>query len=115
MTDCELLLLAAKAIGGECLEIDDPADRLGASFYRPDDWSSGHFWNPLVDDGDALRLAAYLGFELSTDSRGVGARTTCGASPSANATAPECSEAEHLKQIRRCIVRAAAEIGKTMP
>ncbi|WP_092316361.1 hypothetical protein [Pseudomonas saponiphila] len=114
MTDRELLELAAKAIGGECLEIDDPADRLGASFYGPNDWSSGHYWNPLVDDGDALRLAAATGLIVSCDGRGIEAKTVYGAIPSACAAESEYGPHDHMARIRRAIVRAAAEIGKAM-
>lgn len=46
-TDRELLELAAKAAGRRI----DPIDAM----HGPEDWVC---WNPLTDDGDALRLAA---------------------------------------------------------
>jgi hypothetical protein len=86
MTDQELLELAAKACGLE-------EAKLRIEFNQ---------WNPLTDDGDALRLAVKLNF-LTT----------------------ECVEdwkwcrdkAEHAKvceHYRCAITRAAAEIGKGM-
>ena len=48
-TDRELLELAAKAIG---------LDLVKYSSHLKDDWID--FWNPLTDDGDALRLAVKL-------------------------------------------------------
>ena len=53
-TDRELLELAAKAAG------------LNYSFeygcYFDDEYEQGCDWNPLDDDGDALRLAVKLGW-----------------------------------------------------
>lgn len=117
MTDKELLELAAKAAGIEIKHYnkDDPNDR-----YYPDDckpngpsllcWNLGE-WNPLTDDGDALRLAVKLGIGFSfgiQDGRVVasGAESVLG-------------EWEDIKKdpyaaTRRAIVRAAAEIGKEM-
>lgn len=49
--DKELLELAAKAAG-----IDGDYSKRANSIAHPDG-----YWNPLTDDGDALRLAAKLG------------------------------------------------------
>lgn len=113
MSDRELLELAAKAISlkGEWsdywgLREERPSlDGYGTTLYT---------WDPLEDDGDALRLAAILGLMLNTHGMGVGAHTTPGQTPEAHATAPECDDANHMSSLRRCIVRAAAEIGKAM-
>jgi hypothetical protein len=86
MTDRELLELAAKAIGLE-------EAKMRIEFNQ---------WNPLQDDGDALRLAVKL-----------------------NLLTTECVEdwkwcrdkTEHVDvcaSYRRAIVRAAAEIGRGM-
>ena len=85
MNDRELLTLAAKAAG---IEIDHwRADKMPvvAELFR------GHLanyedWNPLTDDGDALRLAVKLRLSviLSTDgpvmvmSHNVGIAESCG-------------------------------------
>ena len=101
MTDRELLELAAKAAGIE-LWVDS------VSGYRngPD----GDTWNPITDDGDAMRLAVRLRLCISppdpylnkvyVSAPGAGAVEDCGDDPYA--------------ATRRAIVRAAAEIGKGM-
>ena len=61
MTDQKLLELAAKAVG--------------LSFASQNATSHGVYcnnatwWNPLTDDGDALRLAVNLGINVRTPSR----------------------------------------------
>ena len=62
MSDRELLELAAKAAG-----IEHGADRFdsGISLTLPDGrHKSMPKWNPLTDDGDALRLAVKLEIDL---------------------------------------------------
>jgi len=107
MSDRELLELAAKASDLKVIQYSEGYG-LGVE-------GDGVWWNPLGNDGQALRLAATLGLVLNTHGMGVGARTTPGQSPEAHATAPECDDANHMSSLRRCIVRAAAEIGRAMP
>lgn len=93
MTDKELLELAAKAAA------------------IPIDWipKYSHLrsnWNPLINDGDALRLAVTLCIDIDIEPFGC------------------CTEDRFIENItektdlfiatRRAIVRAAAEIGKAM-
>jgi len=100
MSDRELLELAAKAAGVE-LKYDtfgqsENADRVYC------------YWNPLTDDGDALRLAVRLNIRFGgrlwpdtiTFYGGHEFREPTAGDPSAST--------------RRAIVRAAAEIGKQM-
>ena len=54
MTDRELLELAAKAIG---MDIEFFGDENGFDCVTDEQ----EYWNPLTDDGDALRLAVKLG------------------------------------------------------
>ena len=101
-SDSELLELAAKAQG-----IELKYDKLGELI--------DYYWNPLVYDGDALRLAVKLRISVHL------AET-----PAGN---PECGFAIHKDHgpkwnyisavdddpyaaTRRAITRAAAEIGK---
>ena len=94
MTDRELLKLAAKTAGitldGWCSEDDD-----GKAGFR--DWTAGLIWNPLEDDGDALRLAVKLRIDVfpwqnkTQDERTIGLEAAT----------------------RRAIVHAAAEIGRS--
>ena len=103
MDDRELLELAAKAAG-----IDER--RL------PDAWPNrfdDDQWNPLIDDGDALRLAVKLGIDLEWRNDG---RVAAYGILSVNGrcfAAFESSREERYAATRRAIVRAAAEIGKT--
>jgi hypothetical protein len=90
MTDRELLELAAKAAGMEV--IHDAADR-GLWIHGVEDE-----WNPITDDGDALRLAVKLGMFMRQLVREI-PRSEYVADPYA--------------ATRRAITRAAAEIGRT--
>lgn len=111
MTDRELLELAAKAAGlnikSYAVDTDDKFIHLivGPKFTK-----EKIAWNPLADDGDALRLAVTLGLAVSIDCTG---RTTY-------AHAEECWQTlqphnnDPYAATRRAIVRAAAEIGRSM-
>ena len=90
MTDRELLELAAKAAGldvrwyaNDCLQVADKCNGFAGK------------WNPLTDDGDALRLAVKLFLFVDT---AAGAPDSFGAELAYAAT-------------RLAIVRAAAAIG----
>jgi len=96
MTDRELLELAAKAVG-----IYLTIEYLGHEKYKPD-------WNPLLDDGDALRLAVKLRLEVC-----VWDTDTTVLTPNDNiSTISEPTEGDPYAATRRAIVRAAAEIGR---
>lgn len=104
MTDRELLELAAKAGGYQympangCIVVDGIPGR----------------WNPLTDDGDALRLAATLGIDVEWRADG---RVAAYRHANANGycfTALESSREDRAANVRRAIVRAAAEIGRCM-
>jgi hypothetical protein len=117
MTDRELLELAAKAAGhGDVWSLDEHPDVTyigprydgGTVRYR--------VWNPLTDDGDALRLAVKLRIniehaeKLGRKSHGVNCwpvgRGDCGHM--------ENDLRDYGAATRRAIVRAAAEIGREM-
>ncbi len=108
MNDRELLELAAKAAG-------NPQGKhvaLGGLLMAND-----LYWNPLVDDGDALRLAVKLGIDLM-----FGLQMQDGVSCT-TAMFPLADDWDAVSEpvndnlqaaTRRAIVRAAAEIGKGM-
>ena len=104
MTDRELLEAAAKAAGiaGEW--------QAGAFFIGdqidPDYGPMVRAWNPLRNDGDALRLAVAL--ELDFMVRSAPFKATVSA-PGGHWV--EESGADRLTATRRAIVRAAAAIG----
>ena len=95
ITDKKLLELAAKAAG---MTIETHYVDGGASVWEGErhhsDWIPD--WNPLDDDGDALRLAVQL--KMWTHS-GMGCFQ---------------NEPDPYAATRRAIVRAAAEIGRNM-
>jgi len=112
MKDRELLEMAAKAAGSGVV-----ATPSGAWYEWYNEGANGRPWNPLTDDGDALRLACDLGLRVYPI-----ARTNTGAACSAvgSVTCERLSEVVDLAldtrtATRRAIVRAAAEIGRAMP
>ena len=113
MTDREMLELAARAAGlKEFTEINGRF-AVRTRFTGMQDWSP---WNPLTDDGDALRLAVKLELILCVRREGVTDATMH--APRTGMT-PYLSFLEQHKDdpyaaTRRAIVRAAAEIGRQM-
>jgi hypothetical protein len=105
MTDRELLELAAKAAGYMPNNNWAWSERAQAFRYRlGGDWIE---WNPLTDDGDALRLAVKLGLQVDCS------RPSAGEPYKPHAIClGESRDIETLT--RRAIVRAAAEIGRNM-
>jgi hypothetical protein len=104
MTDRELLELAAKAAGIHLHETEDGFEA---------DYDDSRIWNPLTEDGDALRLAVKLCLSLITGPCVV----SCNSIPGAlrgEFIKEDCIEQDHYVATRRAIVRAAAEIGKEM-
>ena len=94
MTDRELLELAAKACGLE-------EAKMRIEFNQ---------WNPLADDGDALRLAVQLKMEVC-----VWDTVTTVLTPNDDiSTLSEPANGDLLAATRRAITRAAAEIGRSM-
>lgn len=107
MTDRELLELAAKAAG-----VKAKSKRDGTIRY----FSHGVEWNPLTDDGDALRLAVKLKLAIRPLEKCVFVESD----PETLLGQSQFSELEMYGSdpnaaTRRAIVRAAAEIGKAMP
>ncbi len=107
MSDRELLELAAKAAGIVLVPYTwDKGSPWGEHEGFTVSGEGPNEWNPLTDDGDALRLAVRLNIpvfpyedETSTGTVGVVAKNF--GSKEANT--------------RRAIVMAAAEIGRQMP
>lgn len=109
--DRELLELAAKADGREI----DPVDAA----HDPEEWEC---WNPLEDDGDALRLAVKLRLTIKHDDPDAGVAgisSNQSGAPTLDGNGPVfCKEwhrdSDPCAATRRAIVRAAAAIGKAM-
>lgn len=116
MTEREMLEMAAKAAGIVIVRsrLDDPLQRdmLVLNSHRNPGQKAGP-WNPLADDGDALRLAVKLRLDICR--------------PHAKHKAVcvwvdvigDFIEVPHGRDAyaatRLAIVRAAAEIGRAMP
>ena len=119
MTDRELLEQAAKAAGYSVEWVERRIARIGAfkqlQHERRDGFvMAGKEWNPLTDDGDALRLAVKLHMEIDHNHPAdqqpwVSVR----AAPSHMYSVDEFEdESGRMAATRRAITRAAAEIGK---
>lgn len=115
-TDRELLEKAAKAAGIVIMPCTCGSEKWPFKHDEVRTGKRGH-WNPLVDDGDALRLAVKLrinlehmatmggvDFGINTWPRGRG---DCGVSQDGDLSDYEAAT-------RRAIVRAAAAIGERM-
>jgi len=105
MSDRELLELAAKAAGVEIQNIGfDSGPHYKNSTTR---------WNPLTNDGDALRLAVKLNMAIKIGNYDV--ICECQNLGFLGYVAQKIENKEISETTRRAIVRAAADIGKTMP
>ena len=102
MDDRTMLELAAKAAGIEIESI------IGKTLWQPD----GISWNPLDDDGDALRLAVKLECRLVVTLES--GRTDCALGDECWLAGGEVHFPDSYAATRRAIGRAAAEIGKGM-
>lgn len=104
MTDRELLEQAAVAIGGSYWH-----DARTFSDYLVVEQDEPVKWNPLADDGDALRLVVKLGIHLQF-------AMDFAVSYAGSVHAKQFTErdgADPYAAARRAIVRAAAEIGQS--
>ncbi len=113
MNDRTLLELAARAAGMNIQRsrLDDPLHRdflmNGEGVRNPGQCSFP--WNPLTDDGDALRLAVKLGLHVKVCRRMVLVEQR-----EVGDDKIERLHSDPYAATRRAIVRAAAEIGKSM-
>ena len=94
MTDRELLEMAAKSIG------------LTLRYNYLGGRDANQPWNPLEDDGDALRLAVKLNMKLEKVVSCLGSAWV------ADGRCMESVGSDQMASVRRAIVRAAASIGE---
>jgi hypothetical protein len=102
MTDKELLELAAKAIG------------LKLRYNYLGGRDANQPWDPLEDDGDALRLAVKLQIHMAKYDNYVSA-CQLGPALGGEVVVWNHEEPDPYAATRRAITRAAAAIGKEMP
>jgi hypothetical protein len=109
LTDKELLELAAQAVG---LTIDKSPNN-GGGYWNTGfdlagnlvlDWHNNKTWNPLHNDGDALRLAVKLGIDVLQLEKSKSAYAN-------NSQVVYSDAADPYAATRRAITRAAASIG----
>lgn len=103
MRDEKLLRLAAKAAGYEA------DDCIGDWMWVLTDSGTWNWWNPLKNDGDALRLAVKLGVNLALPYPST-VFVVCSAGTAEDIL--ERAKPDPYTATRRAIVRAAAEIGR---
>ncbi len=104
MNDRELLEMAAKAAG--CDGLGEWDEKWGC-ITNYEGWT----FDPLTDDGDAMRLAVTLKLQIRPNDYDV----MVVAQLPAHITAAEvCDYKDPYAATRRAIVRAAAEIGRGM-
>lgn len=104
--DRELLEMAAKAV-----EYELGWDARGAFVLPAGVSGSDTLWNPLTDDGDALRLAVKL--HMSILSNETASWVAIGKLQLVRAEELN-ADSDPYAATRRAIVRAAAEIGRSM-
>lgn len=115
MDDRTLLEKAAKA-AGYVTPFMVPDHKGKFCIVTDDGWQE---WNPLLDDGDALRLAVKLEIELyvSSDDGSIG--SYAGWVKEWTGGVQYCIErhenSDPYAATRRCIVRAAASLGDARP
>lgn len=111
----ELLVLAAKAAGVKILDWVDAGPRLTDGISAP-----VVIWNPLTDDGDALRLAVKLRINIEHAGH---VRAGRNGADQVQASPRSLGHLAHVEKYgnddmaatRFAIVRAAAAIGEQMP
>ena len=114
MTDKELLQLAMKAAGIQQYDPENAGDEIWI-ITTDNGWGLA-LWDPLNDDGDALRLAMKLSISIFVNGMHVNAdcrycQEDIGYFEENSARNDGCI----FKAARRAIVRAAAGIGGLMP
>ena len=116
MTDREPLELAAKAAGIH-IGPDSPwsgySDRDGFYTTNMDGSAVTWRWNPITDDGDALRLAVKLQLCVIPPDDEFG-RDRASVRIAGVRDLVDVFDKNPLAATRRAIVRAAAEIGRQM-
>ena len=100
MTDREMLEMAAKAAGLH-VKVASNSGR-GLKVHGNCNW-----WNPLTDDGDALRLAVRLHMQVSVTTESCRAETL-------PCLGVRVNDSDENLATRRAVVMAAAAVGREM-
>jgi len=109
MTDKELLEFAAKAAGIDLSSYEWRQEE----YFAKGKYEETVIWDPLIDDGDALRLSATLRLQVKPGKhKGDGCTVE---SKEAGVVGCTAFRDDPCEQMRRAIVMVAAGIGKAMP
>jgi hypothetical protein len=115
MKDGKLLELAAKVAGIKITRsrLDDPVcmDMLTEQSQRNGSERLGP-WNPLTDDGDALRLAVKLQIQITPGTYNKDEFTAYNSARHVEAHERYWALQDEYAATRRAIVRAAAELAR---
>ncbi|KGH25448.1 hypothetical protein P353_25070 [Comamonas testosteroni] len=107
-TDQGLLEMAAKATGRKTTLLPPSPTPIRDWVHGDDDW------DPLTNDGDALRLASHFCMLVNTGPCEASASTIDGVLRGFVAREETIVQGQD-EAVRRAIVRAAAEIGRAIP
>ncbi len=110
MTDKELLELAAKAAGYKKFRMFTDRAEVSLNTNWNEQVANWIRWNPITDDGDALRLAVKLKMQISCSGRFVNVQI----GRNWIETDAAFENLDIYAAVRKAIVRAAAEIGKEL-
>lgn len=105
MDDRTMLEMAARAAGYVVVRESDDGNALLLEGVQES-------WNPLTDDGDALRLSAKLAIDIMH--RFVGGQRVEALAPGGRVIVEYCDAETRQSATRTAIVRAAAAIGQEM-
>ena len=107
-TDRELLKLAADAASIELGDWSETENGFIRYYFI-----TRHIWNPLINDGDALRLAVMLGLDIETHGCNTTHPYACVFDCESNiAEEVQPDDGDPYAATRRAIVMASAERAK---
>lgn len=113
MNDERLLRLAAKAAGIEVeFLLHADGSQTSVAKYKAFD-VDGCLWNPLINDGDAFKLAIDLGMQVNVE--GEGESEAVWADDTMVWVNSEHVQGDRRKAARTAIVSVAAQRGEQMP
>ncbi len=120
MDDRELLELAAKAAGYKKFRMLTDMANVSLNANWNENFAEWVGWNPITNDGDAMRLAVKLRLRIEVNERSIVVESLLNGKDIYEYPKSDQNEDYEIvysgyeEATRRAIVRAAAEIGKGM-
>jgi hypothetical protein len=110
-TDRELIEKAAEVAGLELGHWDEEVGCWNYQYRSP--FTNMHYWNPLTDDGDALRLAIGLGLDVHPIARTTSGQACAAVGAFGHGRLSEVvTPTDSFAATRRAIVLAAIALPK---